>query len=79
LPIAPTTPTPFDGAWLGAAFGRSSPRAPGPRTLPTKTVGGSYTSRAHRGDGKDPFTPITADEQRTALALIVNNALKSNA
>ena len=47
--------------------------------IATKTVGGAYTERAHKGDGKDPFTPITAEDQRKALAFIVENALKSNA
>jgi len=47
--------------------------------IATKTIGGAYTERAHKGDGKDPFTPITADEQRKALQFVVENALKSNA
>lgn len=47
--------------------------------LATKTVGGSYTERAHKGDGKEPFTPIAAAEQRKALQFIVDNALKSSA
>ncbi len=47
--------------------------------IATKTIGGAYTERAHRGDGKDPFTPITAEEQRKALQFVVDNALKSNA
>jgi Met-zincin/Domain of unknown function (DUF5117) len=47
--------------------------------LATKTVGGSYTERAHKGDGKEPFTPISAAEQRKALKFIVDNALKTSA
>ncbi|HXV15002.1 MAG TPA: zinc-dependent metalloprotease [Candidatus Krumholzibacteria bacterium] len=47
--------------------------------IATKTVGGAYTERAHKGDGKAPFTLITADEQRKALQFVVDNALKSNA
>jgi hypothetical protein len=47
--------------------------------LATKTVGGSYTERAHKGDGKVPFTPISAAEQRKALQFIVDNALKTSA
>ncbi|MCI0451986.1 MAG: zinc-dependent metalloprotease [Candidatus Latescibacteria bacterium] len=47
--------------------------------IATKTIGGAYTERAHKGDGKAPFTPITADEQRKALQFVVDNALKSNA
>ena len=47
--------------------------------IATKTIGGAYTERAHKGDGKAPFTPITAAEQRKALAFVVDNALKSTA
>jgi hypothetical protein len=46
--------------------------------IATKTIGGAYTERAHKGDGKAPFTPITPDEQRKALQFVVDNALKSS-
>jgi hypothetical protein len=47
--------------------------------IATKTLGGNYTERAHKGDGKAPFTVINADEQRKALQFVVDNALKSSA
>jgi hypothetical protein len=46
--------------------------------IATKNLGGAYTSRAHRGGGADPFTPVTAEDQRRALDFVVNNALKSS-
>jgi hypothetical protein len=46
--------------------------------LATKNIGGAYTERAHKGDGKAPFTPVPADEQRRALKFVVDNALKSD-
>ena len=47
--------------------------------IATKSIGGSYTERAHKGDGKDPFNNISAADQRKALQFVVDNALKSNA
>ena len=47
--------------------------------IATKSIGGSYTERAHKGDGKDPFNDISAADQRKALQFVVDNALKSNA
>ncbi len=47
--------------------------------IATKNIGGAYTERAHKGDGKEPFTPITSAEQRKALQFVVDNALKSSA
>ncbi|HEX5132735.1 MAG TPA: zinc-dependent metalloprotease, partial [Candidatus Krumholzibacteria bacterium] len=44
----------------------------------TKNIGGAYTERAHKGDGKMPFTPVAAEDQRKALAFVVQNALKSD-
>jgi hypothetical protein len=46
--------------------------------IATKNIGGAYTSRAHRGGGKDPFTPIAAADQRRALDFVVDNALKTS-
>jgi hypothetical protein len=42
----------------------------------TKTVGGIYFSRDHKGDpeGRPPFTPVSAAKQREAVKLIVDNA-----
>jgi hypothetical protein len=47
--------------------------------IATKSIGGSYTERAHKGDGKDPFNDISAADQRKALQFVVDNALKTNA
>jgi hypothetical protein len=43
----------------------------------TKNIGGAYTSRAHKGDGVDPFTPVPAAEQRKALDFVIENGLKT--
>ena len=47
----------------------------------TKTVGGMYTARDHKGDpkGRAPFTPVPAAKQREAVKLIVDNAFDEDA
>lgn len=44
----------------------------------TKYVGGSYFSRDHKGDpnGRVPLVPVSAQDQRKAVALIADQALK---
>ncbi len=46
--------------------------------IATKTIGGSMTERAHKGDSKAPFNPIPAADQRKALDFVVSSALKTN-
>ena len=47
----------------------------------TKTVGGLYVARDHRGDPNErrPFVPVPAGEQREAVRLIVDEAFAPNA
>ena len=47
----------------------------------TKTVGGLYFARDHKGDpnGRPPFTPVSAEKQREAVKLIVDNAISAPA
>ncbi len=47
----------------------------------TKYVGGVYFSRDHRGDpnGRQPFRPVSADRQREALQLIIDQAFAEDA
>ena len=47
----------------------------------TKTVGGIYFNRDHKGDpsGRMPFTPVSAATQREAVQLIVNEAFAEDA
>jgi len=42
-----------------------------------KMVGGSYFSRDHKGDpnGRVPFTPVSATDQRNAVKFILDNAV----
>jgi hypothetical protein len=46
----------------------------------TKTVGGMYFARDHKGDpnGRLPFTPIPAAKQRAAVRLIAEQAFSEN-
>lgn len=47
----------------------------------TKYVGGLYFARDHKGDpnGRTPFTPVTAQRQREAVAFIVEQAFAPGA
>jgi Met-zincin len=47
----------------------------------TKTVGGLYTARDHKGDpnGRAPFVPVPAAKQREAVKLIVDGAFAEGA
>ncbi|HKG94766.1 MAG TPA: zinc-dependent metalloprotease, partial [Gemmatimonadaceae bacterium] len=47
----------------------------------TKTVGGMYVNRDHKGDpnGRAPFVPVPAERQRAAVKLIVDNAFAEDA
>jgi hypothetical protein len=47
----------------------------------TKTVGGLYVARDHKGDPNErrPFTPVPAAEQRAAVKLIVDKTFSPNA
>lgn len=47
----------------------------------TKNVGGSYFARDHKGDpnGRMPFTPVSAEKQREAVDLIINQAFAEGA
>jgi len=44
-----------------------------------KNIGGMYTERAHKGGGKDPYTPVPAATQRKALDFVISSALKADA
>lgn len=47
----------------------------------TKMVGGSYVARDHKGDpsGRPPFTPVSADRQREAVQLLVDEVFAPDA
>ncbi len=47
----------------------------------TKTVGGSYVARDHKGtpDARPPLRPVPAEEQREAVQLLVDEAFAPNA
>ena len=47
----------------------------------TKTVGGLYAARDHKGDpnGRAPFVPVPANKQRDAVKLIVDEAFAESA
>jgi len=47
----------------------------------TKTLGGMYVSRDHKGtpDARMPFRPVSADEQEEALQLLVESAFAPDA
>ncbi len=47
----------------------------------TKTIGGIHFVRDHKGDpnGRTPFTPVSADRQREALRLIIDEAFAPGA
>jgi hypothetical protein len=64
------------GSVNGQIFTRYSVLAPA-----TKVIGGLHFTRDHKGDpnGRAPFTPVSADRQRAALKLIVDNAFAENA
>jgi len=48
-------------------------------SVAVKYVGGSYTSRAHKGGGELPIEPVPAATQKEALDFVIKNALSSSA
>jgi hypothetical protein len=48
-------------------------------SVAVKYVGGSYTSRAHKGGGNLPIEPVPAATQKEALDFVIENAISSSA
>jgi hypothetical protein len=46
--------------------------------LAVKNIGGSYSERAHKGDGTVPYMPVSADNQRKAMEFLAKNAFDAS-